>query len=60
MAEGWNVVAGVGCDFHIVPVGDLRPHEGSKECWCMPTLDPEDNNVVVHHAADKREKHEVN
>lgn len=45
-------------DVHVVPINDLRDHEESLACWCVPTLQEVDRSlhyVVVHHAADGRE-----
>lgn len=44
--------------WHVMPVGDLREHESSMECWCKPTPDDEDDNVILHHALDGREVYE--
>lgn len=54
-------------DLHVLPIGDLREHEESRECWCAPTCTREPYEegpvVVVHNAADGRElieEHGVN
>jgi len=39
---------------HIMPLHDYREHETSKECWCNPTVD-EDENLVTHNSLDGRE-----
>jgi hypothetical protein len=44
-ADGW----------HVVPMGDLRPHESACSCWCNPTPDPEEPRVFIHHSMDRRE-----
>jgi hypothetical protein len=40
---------------HVYPLGDLREHYASLECWCVPV---EDDGVVVHNALDGREAYE--
>lgn len=42
--------------FHVMPIGDLREHKYSKECWCKPIYDEE---VYVHNSMDEREKYET-
>lgn len=37
---------------HVRPLGDLRPHDESHQCWCKPT---DDEGVWVHHSLDRRE-----
>jgi hypothetical protein len=49
---GWGVVHRI----HVIPTNDLREHIESKRCWCRPTID---GGVVVHNAADGREKFET-
>lgn len=45
---------------HVVPLGDLRDHEASAQCWCHPTQDDEADSVLyVHHALDGREAFET-
>jgi len=44
---------------HVVPLGDLREHESSKDCWCSPTQDDEWSEVWVHNSMDGREKFET-
>lgn len=44
--------------WHVVPIGDLRPHKSSKNCWCGPVQDEEEPNVWVHNAMDQRETYE--
>lgn len=24
---------------HVMPISDIREHEDSRECWCVPVLD---------------------
>ena len=47
MTGAWEVI---GC--HVLPQEDLRPHEISEHCWCVPT---DDDGILVHHSMDKRE-----
>lgn len=47
----------IGCEFHIIPVGDLREHE-SDECWCRPAEDEEEPGLWNHNALDGREAYE--
>lgn len=53
-------------DVHVLPVDDLREHEQSIACWCVPRLERVDEStalVVVHRSADGRElveEHGVN
>lgn len=44
--------------WHIVPVGDLRDHEQSPDCWCTPDEHPEEPDVWVHNSMDRREEYE--
>lgn len=41
--------------WHVVPMGDLRAHECSKNCWCKPTQDESEPSVWVHNSMDRRE-----
>lgn len=43
---------------HVIPMGDLRDHEPSCDCWCRPAADTECEWVFVHNALDGREKYE--
>jgi len=43
--------------FHVIPIDDLYEHEVSAQCWCLPTTESE--TVIVHNAADEREKYEL-
>lgn len=45
----------VNMQAHVSPVGDLRDHVLTPQCWCKPTPDEEQPNVLVHHALDQRE-----
>jgi hypothetical protein len=45
-------------DVHVLPINDLRDHEETRLCWCIPVLIGEDDipdMVVVHHSIDGRE-----
>ena len=44
--------------YHVIPIGDLREHEASPECWCHPTPD-EEHDYYRHHALDGREAYET-
>jgi len=45
---------------HTLPVGDLREHVESEDCWCGPEVIEEDlGKNIVHHALDEREKFET-
>lgn len=47
----------VGPDgWHVVPMGDLREHESSSECWCKPVQDDDEPTVWIHHSLDGRER----
>jgi hypothetical protein len=56
-ALGWEIVDRFG-DKHVMPIGDLRPHEPSMRCFCKPVWDCIGGNVGVHNAMDKREQYE--
>lgn len=45
-------------EVHIVPSRDLREHLRSKDCWCNPSMDEEDESIIIHNALDGREKYE--
>lgn len=49
----WTIV-----NLHVLPVDDLREHVADLNCWCHPTPDADDEDVVVHHSADRREEYE--
>jgi hypothetical protein len=44
---------------HVVPLGDLREHIESTDCWCRPQQDAECGDVFVHKSADGREAFET-
>lgn len=43
---------------HVMPVNDLREHETSLQCWCVPTPEEDNPLVVVHNSMDQRESYE--
>lgn len=40
---------------HIMPIGDLRDHEETSDCWCQPMTDDEYPEILIHNAMDRRE-----
>lgn len=43
--------------WHVVPMGDLKEHTPTPDCWCYPTLDLEAEGMVyIHHSLDGRER----
>ena len=40
---------------HVVPMGDLREHALTSECWCGPTPDAEQPLLWTHNSMDRRE-----
>lgn len=46
-------------NFHIIPIGDLREHCESPDCWCVPTQDDEEPQLYIHRSMDKREHYET-
>lgn len=50
-------------DVHILPLGDLLPHQEVRHCWCLPRIEYVRSEilgnptgvVVVHHSLDGRE-----
>lgn len=57
-------------DIHITPINDLREHLDSRDCWCKPRIEIEEDFLtdekkvlVIHHSLDGRElveQHGVN
>ncbi len=41
--------------YHVIPLGDLREHESSVDCWCRPVPDEEEPSVYIHNSMDRRE-----
>lgn len=54
---GWEVVS-IGNDVHVLPVGDIRQHTMSGECWCCPD-NTDAENMYTHQSADRREDFET-
>jgi hypothetical protein len=55
--QGWSLwMSPTKTDIHVMPVGDYRPHDFTRRCWCGAQADEE--NVVTHIALDGREKYE--
>lgn len=46
-------------DLHVIPLGDLREHEASSECWCNPQDSASEPGIWVHSALDGREAYET-
>lgn len=44
---------------HVFPVNDLRPHYLHIGCWCSPTTDEQEPDVLVHSSMDGREHFET-
>ena len=42
--------------WHLIPYGDIRPHEQSETCYCAPMRIRalQDNIIIVHEAFDQR------
>lgn len=53
--HGWIVITAPGKSSHVIPMGDLKDHECTGECWCRPEIDDEDD-MIVHNAMDRREE----
>lgn len=52
--DGWEVYASfTNPVIHVMPHKDLRPHDFTVDCWCGAK--PDDENVVTHNSADRRE-----
>ena len=52
---GWAVYQSAVED-HVIPEADLREHERSAKCQCMPTATPwHGKNIYVHNSWDGRE-----
>ncbi len=44
---------------HVYPLGDLREHELTVDCWCEPLMEEGDVGVlVIHNSMDRREEYE--
>lgn len=44
---------------HVIPTGDLREHQGTEKCWCLPEEDGECSGLFVHNSLDGREPYET-
>jgi hypothetical protein len=42
---------------HVFPAWDVREHFFEPGCWCTPWVD--ERGIIVHNAADGRERYEV-
>lgn len=53
MDNRWGVMH---CDgfAHVLPMGDMVKHDLNKDCFCAPTVDEEDMQIV-HSSYDQRE-----
>lgn len=40
---------------HVYPVGDIKEHLMSCNCWCKPSAHESEPDVIVHNSADSRE-----
>lgn len=47
---GWALMSE---PMEILPFNDTHQHRGGLDCWCRPHLN--DDEVIVHNAADRRE-----
>ena len=43
-------------DVHVIPGGDLKAHESSRNCWCKPEPDEDASNLFVHNPLDGRDR----
>lgn len=53
---GWEVVEFMDGKRHVVPAGE---HHTAPNCHCNPTPEADDEDVIVHHSADRREDYET-
>lgn len=35
---------------HVVPIKDIKEHEESLNCWCVPKICSENQDVILHNA----------
>ena len=55
---GW-LLTPVGDESHIIPLGDLRPHDEARSCWCTPFNPPDaEPTMWAHNSMDRREERE--
>jgi hypothetical protein len=52
---GWMALETESGRMHVVPIDDDYGHSTTCTCWCSPT---DDDGILVHHSADKREEYE--
>lgn len=45
-------------DYHVLPIGDLREHVLSEDCWRRPAHADDEPRVLVHNSMDRREEYE--
>jgi hypothetical protein len=58
MKHGWKRCEIKTVTFiHVIPINDLHEHDEHFGCWCRPYCD--DDNVIIHNAADGREQFET-
>lgn len=44
---------------HIIPIGDIEEHLEETACWCCPTVEEYEGNIIcTHNAFDGRTKEE--
>lgn len=44
--------------WHVMPNGDFREHETSRDCWCKPVEHDETPDLWLHNSMDRRENYE--
>lgn len=55
----WETVE-IGNETHIIPVEDMRQHDGNSKCWCNPLIEFElYGTIVTHNSLDERELYET-
>jgi hypothetical protein len=52
--HGWRAISEHG-ETHLIPLGDLRDHEPTPQCWCNPERV---DAILAHRAMDRREEYE--
>lgn len=55
MTGAWQVFFGADHKRHLQPKDDIRQHRHSMKCWCKPTIDPNDERVMIHNAMKRCE-----
>jgi hypothetical protein len=51
-SDRWEVLGLENGETHVMPIGDMREHDESPNCWCCPWYD---ESVWVHISIDRRE-----